>query len=220
MRLFVSQDASRYVLNGVFFEVTEGYTLMVATDGRILAAMESQCHHDGVPMKWDGEPAARFVVPIELLERLHIAKTPWGRDDVRNAVSVEFDSDKNAVRLTQSAYGVTLTGDTIDGDYPKWTQVLLDHPVEKATAHLCLNSNYLSAIGSAVGFLTNSSVPSLTLIPGETHDSPVVVRVENLPLFYVVLMGCRNHAPTQRPAWIGKHLKAAEDAKPTETQPA
>jgi DNA polymerase III subunit beta len=106
----VSDDETRYFMNGVYLEYVDGRLMMVATDGRRLSHVAKTV---------DGEvaPFPGVIVPPKVLNM--VRKQASGEGTVRIAVtekSVYFDLDSQK-----------LSSSLIEGQFPNYQRVIPDH---------------------------------------------------------------------------------------------
>lgn len=107
-----SEDESRYVLNGVYFQVKEQALSCVATDGRRMAMLSSKVD----VMK---TVAAAVIIPrvtVGLLQR-HVT-------DKGEATLTLFDTSMRVKLEFENGFGVTITSKLVDGNYPNYHQVI------------------------------------------------------------------------------------------------
>jgi DNA polymerase-3 subunit beta len=116
----MSTDESRYVLQGVFFEVEKGSSLtLVATDGRRLATVAIECAV--------AERAA-FILPARAVAAL---EGELARDD-GGTVGLHVGSGLVRIELSRDRWMVIKC---IDGTYPNWRQVLPERAERKVNLH-------------------------------------------------------------------------------------
>src|SRR5688572_7123565 len=115
IRVFASEDESRYILNSVRVEVEQHSAMLVATDGRTLGVMLATLEPDLFPRKWS------VVIPASAIDS--IAKSV--SKDALVSVSVVADeitlsvgSDKDCVTVVCQA----MPGSA--GNYLDWRNVV------------------------------------------------------------------------------------------------
>lgn len=115
----MSTDESRYVLNGLFFNLKEHKLTLVATDGRRLALVEEDVD---VPPGSEGE----FIVPSKTVIELGRLLTGAGSVDVR------YTENQAAFRLQgEGAPGVRIITKLVEGAYPNYRQVIPNEVKER-----------------------------------------------------------------------------------------
>ena len=103
----VSTEESRPILNGVLWELRDGFMRMVATNGHRLARM-------GVPAASTGVPSADFIVPPAALQ--HVQRLLKSDDAVQVA--------RNGNHLGFRAGATEVFTRLIEGTYPSYEQVI------------------------------------------------------------------------------------------------
>ena len=103
----VSHEESRYVLNGVFMEISGDLIRLVATDGRRLAKVEKKLD---VPVKKD----ITVIIPIKAVQE--IAR------NLKDEGDVSFIVGMNQVLFDIG--GVLIATRTIEGEFPNYNQVI------------------------------------------------------------------------------------------------
>ena len=106
----ISDDETRYFMNGVFMEKGEDRLIMVATDGRRLSYISNA--PDGEVPEFDG-----IIIPPKVLNL--VRKLASGEGDLKIAVAdkilfVRFDNQK-------------VTSTLIDGQFPNYSRVIPDN---------------------------------------------------------------------------------------------
>ena len=108
----ISTDETRFVLNGIFFNLKDHKITMVATDGRRLALVDEEVD---IPAQSDGE----FIVPTKAINELTRLLTSTGDVEVKftdNQVAFSLRDDKNS--------SVLIISKLIEGNYPNYRQVI------------------------------------------------------------------------------------------------
>ncbi|MEO2043746.1 MAG: DNA polymerase III subunit beta [Nitrospinaceae bacterium] len=117
----VSNDESRYVLNGIYFSLKENKFLMVATDGRRLALVDEEVE---IPEDSHGE----FIVPTKTINELSRLLQSSGDVDIKfteSQVAISFVDEKKS--------DVLLISKLIDGTYPNYHQVIPNELKERVS---------------------------------------------------------------------------------------
>jgi DNA polymerase-3 subunit beta len=112
-----SQDETRYILNGVFFNFRDGKFSLVATDGRRLALMSKD-------MEVAAESAGSIILPAKTVSELSRLldkgeKVKINFNDRRCAFQIA--SNKDSGGLVDSIY---LYSKVVEGNYPNYNQVI------------------------------------------------------------------------------------------------
>lgn len=112
----ISSDESRYVLNGLYFNLSEGRLTLVATDGRRLALVEEA-------LDFPPEAEGSFIVPTKTINELGRLLQTSGE------LSIELSEGRVAFDLMQEEDGkavvtATIISKLIDGSYPNYRQVI------------------------------------------------------------------------------------------------
>ena len=117
----VSNDESRYVLNGIFFSLKEHKLTMVATDGRRLALVDEEVD---VPANSQGE----FIVPAKAVNEL--VRILQDKGDVE----INFSENQASFALKDEKGNVTLViTKLIEGNYPNYRQVIPGEAKERVS---------------------------------------------------------------------------------------
>jgi DNA polymerase III subunit beta len=108
----ISNDESRYVLNGIYMTLKEHKLTMVATDGRRLALVDEEVD---VPANSQGE----FIVPAKAVNELNRLIQEKGEVEIR------FSDNQAAFTLKDDKEGsVLVITKLIEGNYPNYRQVI------------------------------------------------------------------------------------------------
>lgn len=112
-----SQDETRYILNGVFFNFKDGKFSLVATDGRRLAMMSKE-------MDVPAESSGSIILPAKTVSELGRLldkgeKVKINFNDRRCAFQIA--SNKDSTGLVDSIY---LYSKVVEGNYPNYNQVI------------------------------------------------------------------------------------------------
>lgn len=108
----ISNDESRYVLNGIFISLKEHKMTMVATDGRRLALVDEEMD---VSEKSQGE----FIVPAKAVNELNRLLQDKG--------DVELRYSENQASFTlkdEKGFSILIITKLIEGNYPNYRQVI------------------------------------------------------------------------------------------------
>lgn len=132
----ISTEETRYYLNGIFWDISQGERAFVATDGHRLA----RCRYD----KSDHGPASGRIIPRKACQ--FVLSHMSGKD-------VKIFDTKGGTQIEIVAPGVTLRTKLIDGTYPDYRRVI---PKEEQTAYtFAFKRSELSTALSQVGVLAS-----------------------------------------------------------------
>lgn len=204
---FKSFDETRYVLNGVHFQITPTHVTMAATDGRCLGVMHQPINAH-VPVT---EPV-EFIVNFDLLRSVRgIGK---GHDVIR--LNVE-QADNNKLRVSIIGQHEFVAA-VIEGNYPAWKSVT---PTTPFTGHdeLILNEPYLAKFMAARNILTRNRKSASRAITFRQHGKmgAVSVFMSGVPEFYGILMPMNLAENNKSPFIIPEWMKPAVQPKPETT---
>lgn len=105
VNLFASSDEIRYYLKGVFIEPRLGTVTMVATDGRIMSAVQT---------KTSDEPIANnIIVPASLINKVKLKKAS-------DMAEMTFEGRRVSIEYMGESY----SADVVNGSFPNWRAVL------------------------------------------------------------------------------------------------
>lgn len=108
----ISNDESRYVLNGIFISLKDHKMTMVATDGRRLALADEEADIDE---KSQGE----FIVPSKTINELNRLLQDKGQVELR------FTENQASFTLKDEKGGsILIITKLIEGNYPNYRQVI------------------------------------------------------------------------------------------------
>jgi DNA polymerase-3 subunit beta len=112
-----SNDESRYILNGVYFNFRDGRLFLVATDGRRLALVSKE-------MEIPADAAGAIILPAKTVGELTRLldkgeKVQISFNDRRAAFQIA--TDKDASGLVDNIY---LYSKVVEGNYPNYQQVI------------------------------------------------------------------------------------------------
>src|ERR1043165_4230921 len=108
----ISNDETRYVLNGLLFSLKDHKFTMVATDGRRLALVEEEVD---VPADSQGD----FIVPSKAINELARLLQDKGE------VEIKFSENQVACTLKfEKGHPLLIISKLIEGNYPNYRQVI------------------------------------------------------------------------------------------------
>jgi len=112
----VSDDETRYFMNGVFFEKKEGQFIMVATDGRRLSFAQK-------PLSANTPDFPGVIIPTKIL--LLVRKLASGQGNLNLSITekmiyVQFDNQK-------------ISSNLIEGQFPNYSRVIPESQEQSAT---------------------------------------------------------------------------------------
>lgn len=168
-----STESTRYYLNGVCIDVSEGRGFMVATDGHKLLC---------APFDTD-EPDGSYIIPRGLIAKLKTARKS------EPTVDVEISGSLVTLSFDGGIYGDQL----IDGSFPDWRRVI---PSEISGGVARFNGAYLKDLDDA-GKLAEAGRATV----GYNGDGPAWVGFADSEKLFGVIMPIRMSAPI-KPSWL------------------
>src|SRR5581483_1851163 len=126
----VSTDETRYVLNGVFFQIEGGKVRMVATDGHRLAFIQKK-------LEGKNDEKCNVIIPTKTLNELTKVVSDLSKGKEEEDVIVEITATENQIKF--AAGGVEIISRLIEGQFPNYEQVIpkeSDKKVEASTSEL------------------------------------------------------------------------------------
>lgn len=191
---FAAQDETRFSLCGINIELRKGkHPLLISTDGRRLAVLKSEAE------PWDSD-ATQFLLPRTLLEM--VFKLCGDMGALPFTVEGKTITCKFLQRKTEML--VSLEYPQCEVAFPKWRQVV-PKKVEHAgnLRRVSFNPGYMADYAKVATALRSDKHPGL-LLYAEDDFSPMVVRIQQIPAFYAVLMPMRidGGESADAPDWI------------------
>ncbi len=176
--LFASNDESRYVLNGLHFEVRPNSSpVIVATDGRRMAAISSEALQPE-----DGECGEfSFTISTDFLKPLcGFAKS------FSDTVTIEFHPSERVVFLMQlnSLVVDCEKGAVVDGIYPAWRAVI-PHGEKEQVPEFGVNAEMMADFSKAAKYLGADPQIRMNLF---SASSAMEVNIIGKPGFYGIVM--------------------------------
>jgi DNA polymerase-3 subunit beta len=165
----ISNDETRYVLNGIFTAFTAGKLTFVATDGRRLAMVENE-------LEFPASHETDFIIPTKAVQELQRLLGSEGNATVRlsdNQIAFEVGSSLIVSKL-------------IEGNYPNYRQVIPGETRESLT----IGREALLETARRVSLLSSEKSNSVKLVIGEgnldvTANSPDIGEAkESMPVNY------------------------------------
>jgi DNA polymerase III subunit beta len=115
----ISNDESRFVLNGVFFTLKDHTVTLVATDGRRLALAEEEVD---LPPSSQGE----CIIPSKAITEVNRLLQP-GKE-----VEIKFTDNQAAFTLSgEKGFDTLIISKLIEGNYPNFRQVIPSETKER-----------------------------------------------------------------------------------------
>lgn len=133
----VSSDETRYILNGILFEMGEGTLRMVATDGKRLALIEQKI---SAPKGF----SKKIVVPVKTINELNRMLEEGG--------DLKITIGENQILFEADAK--TIVSRLIEGEFPNYQQVI---PKEAPDKIVCSRGGLLAALRRASLFVNPES---------------------------------------------------------------
>jgi DNA polymerase-3 subunit beta len=143
----VSTDETRYVLNGVFFQVEGTKIRMVSTDGHRLAFIEKK-------LEGKNDDKASVIIPTKTLNELTKVISDLGKGKEEDLL-VEVIATDNQIKFVIE--GVEIISRLIEGQFPNYEQVIPKESDKKIEASISL----LAAATRRVAILTSEKSNSI-----------------------------------------------------------
>lgn len=181
---FASKDETRYVLNGVCVDRHNNSTILVATDGRRLGAVELTDEiHD-----FTAENFEPFIIPASLIQSLPKPSSAYnGRIRISLNGSVSASASK------------TVSVDPIDGIYPKWKHVIPSPSAYETRGNINVNLDLLSDFPKAIRSILGTSGVTIS---AKDEMSPILIRAASASNKFIgVIMPVRMEPSAQLPEW-------------------
>jgi DNA polymerase-3 subunit beta len=149
----VSTDETRYILNGVLFQMEGGKARMVATDGHRLAYIQKK-------LEVKSEEKSSLIIPTKALNEVSkvisdLLKNKEKEDDKENELVVEISATENQVKFVIS--GVEIVSRLIEGQFPNYEQVI----PKESTKKLEVSTSEFSAATRRVAILASEKSNSV-----------------------------------------------------------
>ncbi len=161
----VSTDETRYVLNGVFFQLEGGKARMVATDGHRLAFIQKK-------LEGKTDDKVSMIIPTKALNEVTklVAEASKGKEN--EDVTVEIMATENQVKFVIN--GVEVVSRLIEGQFPNYEQVI----PKEAGKKIDITTSELAAATRRVSILASEKsnsikykfAPGKTIISANTPD--------------------------------------------------
>jgi DNA polymerase-3 subunit beta len=172
-----STDETRYILNGVYFNFTDGRLSLVATDGRRLALI-------GKEMEIPAESAGAIILPAKTVAELTRLLDKGEKVKINfneRRAAFQIATDKDASGLVDNVY---LYSKVVEGNYPNYQQVIPKetHQRIKLERELFLQCVHRAALvcsekANSVKIKLSSNLLELTAQSpdfGEAHESMAI----------------------------------------------
>jgi DNA polymerase-3 subunit beta len=143
----VSTDETRYILNGVLFQLEGGKARMVATDGHRLAYIHKKLENKN-------EDKSSLIIPTKALNEVSkvisdLLKGKEKDEDKEKELFVEIASTENQVKFVIG--GVEIVSRLIEGQFPNYEQVIPKESTKKlevSTAEFSAATRRVSILAS------------------------------------------------------------------------
>jgi DNA polymerase-3 subunit beta len=143
----VSTDETRYILNGVLFQMEGGKARMVATDGHRLAYIQKK-------LEVKSEEKSSLIIPTKALNEVSkvisdLLKGKEKEENKENELVVEISATENQVKFVIS--GVEIVSRLIEGQFPNYEQVIPKESTKKleiSTAEFSAATRRVSILAS------------------------------------------------------------------------
>ncbi len=143
----VSTDETRYVLNGVYFQVDGGKLRMVATDGHRLAFIQKK-------LEGKNDDKASVIIPTKTLNELSKVISDLGKGKEDELIVESYVTD-NQIKFVIE--GVEIISRLIEGQFPNYEQVIPKESDKKIEASV----SELSSATRRVAILTSEKSNSI-----------------------------------------------------------
>lgn len=153
--LFASRDQVRFILNGVYVERRKNYVVLVATDGRRLAALKQDIDSEN----YSGP--VNFLIPLFLISKMPCDRMEMRSMNVRLENGASIYGDTPFVTITDFN-GFSVGSKGIEGKYPTWRMVLPSGPMKEEVV-ACLNAELLVDYQKAAKMLGSGTSKSVKL---------------------------------------------------------
>lgn len=197
--LFVSNDESRFILNGVCIEAKPNKApVIVATDGRRMVAIESKA-----------EQAEEFHVEHSLLLRTDFLKVIVAFSKARGAKLfpwIALDNNPGSKRLEVSIVGVAAgcwvdQGALIEGEFPNWRKSVPAKSARREPVNeVGLNAEMIGDFAKAAKFMEASSPTVQMHMAGK--EGAVEVKLAGLPEVYGLIMSSKLDEVEYQPEFL------------------
>lgn len=208
LNLIASRDESRYVLNGVCFEVTPATKTkpakcnVIATDGRRLMAAQA----GEVIIPPDKKTSAILRVNVPMIKALPKSEV------ISGDVVITF-GEKSATIQAYGVKGVSCECELIEGDFPKWRQVVptgeMASPIDP-----CFNWRYLEGFIKAAEMISGKNGNGVRLRQADPLNAMLVL-FPDIPYMVGVLMPMNGNNRNSAPDWATEEAVEVPEA----TQP-
>jgi DNA polymerase-3 subunit beta len=140
----VSNDETRYVLNGVYFQVEGGKVRMVSTDGHRLAFIQKK-------LESKSDDKCSVIIPTKTLNELSkvVSETDKEKGDEEKEKIVEIMATDNQIKFVIE--GVEIVSRLIEGQFPNYEQVIpkeSDKKIEATTEDLAAATRRVAILTS------------------------------------------------------------------------
>ncbi len=152
----MSHDETRYVLNGIFFNIRNEFLELVATDGRRLAIVKTKMDTPGTLIK-------KAIIPAKTINELNRILQDEGE------IEILFGKNQICFNLED----ITIVSRVIEGEFPNYTQVVPGEAKEK----IKVDRNRLLEAIKRINILTTQDSPSIKL---ELFKDKIIV-LKNTP---------------------------------------
>lgn len=138
----VSNDETRYVLNGVFFQVEGGKVRMVSTDGHRLSFIQKK-------LDSKSDDKCSVIIPTKTLNELSKVIAETVKDEEEKEKVVEIMATDNQIKFIVE--GVEIVSRLIEGQFPNYEQVIpkeSDKKIEASTEDLAAATRRVAILTS------------------------------------------------------------------------
>lgn len=219
---FISDEETRYYLNGVYIEPhPDGGVIMTATDGHTLASVRDQTAYIEGTGGWIcGLPKKPFHTSLKLKDAgtLHfVGRSAYLTNMIlgRDATLPNFDPT-----IITHVHMAIAYANPIDGTFPDWRRVIPTNFAEQSE-RISVDMKLLERFKAAILPLQDEKkAVGINIATPPDDASPIIIHADAVPDFFGVVMPRAHKSNNPRlPDWLGlpkadAKPEPANDAKP------
>jgi DNA polymerase-3 subunit beta len=204
LKLFAANNDVRYYLNGINLEIGRTESRLVATNGHMLGCFRIESEQPGVY-----EPLTNVIIPNDLLK----AVKDKGRVEITiGPTETEMKKDEpmpvsQSRPVTLTYAGMSMSGKTIDGEFPKWRNTI---PTKVSGEAAQFDPHYIGMLSKAWIIMHGNKGHRCVGI-GHNGDGAALIDMDNAN-FVGLIMPMRLDAPVSPPDWWADSLRVATDS--------
>lgn len=198
----ISNEETRYYLNGICVQRHPRGASMVATDGHVMG-----CWLDNMADLPSDHPADGVIVQLPKDALATCKRFARDAEKLGGRAVLRVGADYSATILVWDENGETVASASyskcvVDGTFPDWRRVIPDHASSDVTAGEQFNSSYIKR------FQLGNPKALLSLRIGKP-GMPMTIRNADDSDFLGVLMPCRGF-DGDKPGWLSEHENQAK----------